>query len=58
VDRQSTDLTTQLLYSYRLNAATRFFIGYSDESFRDDQFNSLEQTDRAFFAKFSYAWQP
>lgn len=58
VDRQSTDLTTQLLYSYRLNAATRFFIGYSDESFRDDQFNSLEQTDRAVFAKFSYAWQP
>lgn len=58
VDRRSSDMTTQLLYSYRLNAATRFFIGYSDEAFRDDRFNSLERTDRAFFAKFAYAWQP
>ena len=58
VDRNSKDLTTQLLYSYKLNAATRFFVGYSDAAFQDDNFNSLEQTDRAIFAKFSYAWQP
>jgi hypothetical protein len=58
VQKQNTRLTTQLLYSYRFTAATRFFIGYSDSAFRDDQFTSLEPTNRTVFAKFSYAWQP
>ena len=58
VQKQNTRLTTQLLYSYRFTAATRFFIGYSDSSFQDDQFTSLEPTNRTVFAKFSYAWQP
>lgn len=58
VDSRSRDLGTQLLYSYRVNAATRFFIGYSDTGFEDDIYNSLEYTNRTFFAKFSYAWQP
>ncbi len=58
VQKRSTRLTTQLLYSYRFTAATRFFIGYSDSAFRDDQFTSLEPTNRVVFAKFSYAWQP
>lgn len=58
VQTQNTRLTTQLLYSYRFTAATRFFIGYSDSAFQDDQFTSLEPTNRTVFAKFSYAWQP
>ncbi len=58
VQEKNTRLTTQLLYSYRFTAATRFFIGYSDSSFQDDQYTSLEPTSRAVFAKFSYAWQP
>lgn len=58
VQAQNTRLTTQLLYSYRFTAATRFFIGYSDSAFQDDQFTSLEPTNRTVFAKFSYAWQP
>jgi len=58
VNQTNKNLTTQLLYSYRLNAASRFFVGYSDASFQDDQFNSLEQTSRSLFVKLSYAWQP
>ncbi len=58
VQKNNTRLTTQLLYSYRFTAATRFFIGYSDSAFQDDRFTSLEPTNRTVFAKFSYAWQP
>lgn len=58
VDSVSKELTTQLLYSYRVNAATRFFVGYSDAGFQDDSQDSIYQTNRSFFAKFSYAWQP
>lgn len=58
VDKRSRDLGSQLLYSYKVNAATRFFIGYSDNGFQNDIYNSIEYTNRTFFAKFSYAWQP
>ena len=58
VDKQSRDLGAQLLYSYKVNAATRFFVGYSDSGFQDDVYDSIEYTNRTFFAKFSYAWQP
>ncbi|MDA1245499.1 MAG: hypothetical protein O3B02_10960, partial [Proteobacteria bacterium] len=58
VQRRSKDLTAQLLYSYRFTAATRFFVGYSDASFQDDRFDSIEPINRSFFAKFTYAWQP
>ena len=58
VDASSINLGTQLLYSYKLNAATRFFVGYSDQGFQNDIYDSIEYTNRTFFAKFSYAWQP
>lgn len=58
VQKHSKTLAMQLLYSYRLNAASRFYIGYSDASFQNDSFNSLEPTNRTLFAKLSYAWQP
>ncbi len=58
VQETNKELTTQLLYSYKLNAATRFFLGYSDAGFQNDGFNSIERTDRNIFAKFSYAWLP
>jgi hypothetical protein len=58
VDSVNKELTTQLLYSYRVNAATRFFVGYSDAGFQDDSQDSIYRTNRSFFAKFSYAWQP
>ena len=58
VDATSKNLGAQLLYSYKLNAATRFFLGYSDKGFQNDIYDSIEYTNRTFFAKFSYAWQP
>lgn len=58
VQSENTRLTTQLLYSYRFSAATRFFIGYSDAAFQNDEYTSLEHTNRTVFAKFTYAWQP
>ena len=58
VQSRSKQLTTQLLYSYRVSAATRFFIGYSDAGFQNDTYDSIEKTNRTIFAKFSYAWLP
>jgi hypothetical protein len=57
VDPRSQSLGTQLLYSYRLNAQTRFFVGYSDNAIRDATVPDLAPTGRSVFAKFSYAWQ-
>ncbi|MEX0619665.1 MAG: hypothetical protein WD180_12005, partial [Pseudohongiellaceae bacterium] len=58
VQSRSKDLAMQLLYSYRLNAASRFYIGYSDSGFQNDAHDSIEPTNRTVFAKFSYAWLP
>jgi len=58
VQARTKQLTTQLLYSYRFSAATRFFIGYSDAGFQNDSYDSIEKTNRTIFAKFSYAWLP
>lgn len=56
VDSKSKDLATQLLYSYKINQQTVFFLGYSDSSFEDDTFNQLEKTDKILFLKMSYSW--
>ena len=58
VQARSKELTTQLLYSYKLSAQTLFFLGYSDAGFQNDSLNSIETSSRTLFAKFSYAWQP
>lgn len=58
VQKRTKNLTTQLLYSYRLNAASRFFIGYSDAGFQNDSYDSIEKTSRSVFVKLSYAWLP
>ncbi|NMP30014.1 carbohydrate binding family 9 domain-containing protein [Thalassotalea sp. M1531] len=49
--------STQLIYSYKINPQTLFFIGYSDGGFQDDNLDSLERDQRSIFTKFSYAWQ-
>lgn len=51
-------LSSQLIYSYKINPQTVFFLGYSDNSFQDDSFDSLQKEDRTFFTKISYAWLP
>jgi len=58
VQSRSKELTTQLLYSYKLSAQTLFFLGYSDAGFQNDSLESIETSGRTLFAKFSYAWQP
>jgi hypothetical protein len=49
-------LETQLIYAYKLNPQTVFFLGYSDSSYQDDYLPSLEREQRTFFSKVSYAW--
>ena len=58
VDSRVRSLATQLLYSYKVNPQTVFFLGYSDGAFQDDSLNGLETTNRALFLKMSYAWIP
>jgi len=48
-------LLTQLLFSYKLNAQTVFFLGYSDDQLGTRDFG-LARTDRTFFLKVGYAW--
>jgi hypothetical protein len=57
VDSRSKDLTTQLLYSYKINPQSRFFLGYSDTGFQDDDLNKITRTNYTIFTKVSYAWQ-
>jgi hypothetical protein len=58
IDDQSQDLGRQLLYSYKLNPQTVFFLGYSDQYLDDDSLNDLTATDRTWFMKIGYAWTP
>jgi hypothetical protein len=48
-------LFTQLLFSYKLNPRTVFFLGYSDNSFANQDYG-LSRGDRTIFAKIGYAW--
>ena len=54
VKRETKDLLTQLLFSYRLNAQTVFLLGYSDHQAGVDRVD-LTQTDRTVFLKIGYA---
>ena len=46
---------TQLMFSYKLNPQTVFFLGYSDTREGDDRIDN-KQTNRTIFAKLGYAW--
>lgn len=58
VDSQTRNMGRQLLYSYKINPQTVFFLGYSDNHFEDDELNTLEEADRTWFMKIGYAWMP
>ena len=58
VDSRTKDVGRQLLYSYKLNPQTVFFLGYSDALVRDDSLSELTETDRTWFMKIGYAWTP
>jgi hypothetical protein len=55
IDPISKRLFSQLLFSYKLNARTVFYLGYSDNyrAYQDIDFTRL---DRAVFLKIGYAW--
>lgn len=57
LDARSRQLNKQLLYSYKVNPQTVFFIGYSDGSLQDDELSRITPSERSAFLKFSYAWQ-
>ena len=50
-------LFTQLLFSYKVNPQTVLFLGYSDYIYGDNEWDMF-RTDRTFFMKAAYAWQP
>ena len=58
VDSESRRVGRQLLYSYKLNPQTVFFLGYSDNYMDDDDLRGLEETNRTLFMKIGYAWMP
>ncbi|GHF01822.1 carbohydrate binding family 9 domain-containing protein [Thalassotalea profundi] len=58
VSKKNNDLSAQLIYAYKINPQTVFFLGYSDFSYQDDDLMNLERAERTFFTKISYAWLP
>ena len=54
--KSSKNVSTELLYAYKLNPQTVFYLGYSDSSYTEEEFSDLEQNQRSVFMKFSYAW--
>jgi len=55
VEPKTETLFTQLLFSYKLNARTVLFAGYSDNHLGFEAVD-LTQTNRTFFFKVGYAW--
>jgi hypothetical protein len=55
VDARSRSWFNQILFSYKINPRTVFFLGYSDNSFGDDQIE-LTQENHTIFLKIGYAW--
>ena len=55
VDALSRDLFIQLLFSYKVNPRTVFFLGYSESGYETQDF-SLTTTDRTLFLKLGYSW--
>jgi hypothetical protein len=55
VEPETQTLFTQLLFSYKINARTVLFLGYSDNQLGVQDVD-LTRTDRTLFFKIGYAW--
>ncbi len=55
VPSEERGLSSQLLFSYKLNPQTVVFLGYSGGLFGDQDIE-LTEHDRTFFVKLGYAW--
>jgi len=56
INKHSKNFSTELLYAYKINPQTVFYLGYSDQHDAEENFSDLEQNQRSVFMKFSYAW--
>jgi hypothetical protein len=56
ITESSKNVSTELLYAYKLNPQTVFYLGYSDRHDTEQGFSDLDQNQRSVFMKFSYAW--
>jgi len=56
VHKKNKSISSQLVYSYKLNAQSVFFAGYSDSGYENDNMSSLKRDERAVFVKFSYGF--
>jgi uncharacterized protein YjbK len=56
-DANKRNFASQLIYSYKINPQTLFFLGYSDGGYKDDDLTEITRDERSVFTKFSYAWQ-
>jgi hypothetical protein len=57
-DAREKEVGRQLLYSYKINPQTVFFLGYSDQYMDNDALDGLTESDRTVFMKIGYAWTP
>lgn len=61
VDPRSTGLSSQLLFSYKVNPQTVFFLGYGDDRIGTTEEGGdiipLTQMRRTLFVKLGYAWR-
>lgn len=55
-DAKERDISSQFIYSYKINPQTVIFAGYSDQFKRNDQIENLRRDAYKVFLKFSYAW--
>ncbi len=56
ITSNTNDVSSELLYAYKINPQTVFYTGYSEHRDSETDFSDLEQDQRKVFMKFSYAW--
>jgi len=55
-DSQEAHLGNEILYGYKLNPQSVFYLGYSDSLTSDDELTRLTRDEKTYFMKLSYAW--
>ncbi len=56
VDAFTRDLGAQLLYSYKINPLTKFFVGVGSAATDAPTLDGMRSYEQSVFMKFSYAW--
>ncbi|MBM7072384.1 carbohydrate binding family 9 domain-containing protein [Shewanella sp. 202IG2-18] len=55
-NKNTQRISNEVLYGYKLNPLSVFYLGYSDNSRANDQIDSLTPNERRIFMKISYAF--